>query len=204
MPSRRGDGTLVFKICFYGPSLGGKTTALDWVYRKEGLASGDMQQIQDPTGRTLFFDRVVARVSNVVFQVYTVAGQRRHKFQRQTVLKGTDALIFTFDSLIDQWEENLWSLKELLRFYGDKLIPPALFDPPEVPLVLLANKRDLEDIVEVSKIRKVLDVAKLNHCLIYETIAIQGINIKRAFVYAARQAVLNHYKKLSGKSMEAA
>ena len=204
MPSRRGDGTLVFKICFYGPSLGGKTTALDWVYRREGLASGDMQQIQDPTGRTLFFDRVVARVSNVVFQVYTVAGQRRHKFQRQTVLKGTDALIFTFDSLIDQWEENLWSLKELLRFYGDKLIPAENFAPPEVPLVLLANKRDLEDIVEISKIRKVLDVAKLNHCLIYETIAIQGINVKRAFVYAARQAVLNHYKKLSGKSMEAA
>ena len=92
MPSRRGDGTLVFKVCFYGPSLGGKTTALEWVYHKEGLASGDMQQIQDPTGRTLFFDRVVARVSNVVFQVYTVAGQRRHKFQRQTVLKGTDAV----------------------------------------------------------------------------------------------------------------
>jgi hypothetical protein len=204
LPSRRGDGTLVFKICFYGPSLGGKTTALDWVYRREGLASGDMQQIQDPTGRTLFFDRVVARVSNVVFQVYTVAGQRRHKFQRQTVLKGTDAVIFTFDSLIDQWDENLWSLKELLRFYGDKLIPPKLFEPPEVPLVMLANKRDLEDIVEISKIRKVLDVAKMNHCLIYETIAIQGINVKRAFVYAARQAVLNHYKKLSGKSMEAA
>jgi hypothetical protein len=203
LPSRRGDGTLVFKICFYGPSLGGKTTALDWVYRREGLASGDMQQIQDPTGRTLFFDRVVARVSNVVFQVYTVAGQRRHKFQRQTVLKGTDAVIFTFDSLIDQWEENLWSLKELLRFYGNKLIPTEAFAPPEVPLVLCANKRDLEDIVEISKIRKVLDVAKLNHCLIYETIAIQGINVKRAFVYAARQAVLNHYKKLSGKSMEA-
>ena len=34
MPSRRGDGTLVFKICFYGPSLGGKTTALEWVYNR--------------------------------------------------------------------------------------------------------------------------------------------------------------------------
>lgn len=202
MPSRRGDGTLVFKICFYGPSLGGKTTALEWVYHKEGLASGDMQQIQDPTGRTLFFDRVVARVSNVVFQVYTVAGQRRHKFQRQTVLKGTDAVIFTWDSLIDQWQENIWSLKELLKFYGDKLIPVKEFDPPEVPIVLLANKRDLEGIVEISKIRQVLDTAKLNHCLIYETIAIQGVNVKRAFVYAARQAVLNHYKKLSGKSIE--
>jgi signal recognition particle receptor subunit beta len=203
LPSRRGDGTLVFKICFYGPSLGGKTTALDWVYRREGLASGDMQQIQDPTGRTLFFDRVVARVSNVVFQVYTVAGQRRHKFQRQTVLKGTDAVIFTWDSLIDQWGENIWSLKELLRFYGDKLIPVKLYDPPDVPMVVLANKRDLEDIMEISKIRKALDTAHLNHTLIYETIAIQGINVKRAFVYAARQAVLNHYKKLSGKSMEA-
>jgi signal recognition particle receptor subunit beta len=169
MPSRRGDGTLVFKICFYGPSLGGKTTALEWVYHREGLASGDMQQIQDPTGRTLFFDRVVARVSNVVFQVYTVAGQRRHKFQRQTVLKGTDAVIFTFDSLIDQWG---------------------------------ANKRDLEDIVEISKIRQVLDTAKMDHTLIYETIAITGVNVKRAFVYGARQAVLNHYKKLSGKAME--
>jgi len=204
LPSRRGDGTLVFKICFYGPSLGGKTTALDWVYKREGLATGDMQQIQDPTGRTLFFDRVVARVSNVVFQVYTVAGQRRHKFQRQTVLKGTDAVIFTWDSLIDQWGENIWSLKELLRFYGDKLIPAAAFDPPEVPTVVLANKRDLEDIVEIAKIRQALDTAKLNHVLVYETIAIQGINVKRAFVYAARQAVLNHYKKLSGKSMEAA
>ena len=204
MPSRRGDGTLVFKICFYGPSLGGKTTALDWVYKKEGLATGDMQQIQDPTGRTLFFDRVVARVSNVVFQVYTVAGQRRHKFQRQTVLKGTDAVIFTWDSLIDQWSENLWSLKELLRFYGDRLIPNSPMDPPEVPTVLLANKRDLEDIIEIPKIRQVLDTAKMNHVLIYETIAIHGINVKRAFVYGARQAVLNHYKKLSGKSMEAA
>jgi len=202
LPSRRGDGTLVFKICFYGPSLGGKTTALEWVYNREGLASGDMQQIQDPTGRTLFFDRVVARVSNVVFQVYTVAGQRRHKFQRQTVLRGTDAVIFTWDSLIDQWGENILSLKELLKFYGDKLIPEALFDPPEVPIVVLANKRDLEDIVEISKLRQVLDTAKLNHCLIYETIAITGVNVKRAFVYAARQAVLNHYKKLSGKSMD--
>jgi signal recognition particle receptor subunit beta len=161
-----------------------------------------MQQIQDPTGRTLFFDRVVARVSNVVFQVYTVAGQRRHKFQRQTVLRGTDAVIFTFDSLIDQFGENIWSLKELLKFYGNKLIPDKPFDPPEVPIVVLANKRDLEDIVEISKLRQVLDTAKLNHCLIYETIAITGVNVKRAFVYAARQAVLNHYKKLSGKSME--
>jgi signal recognition particle receptor subunit beta len=91
-----------------------------------------------------------------------------------------------------------------LRFYGNKLIPTTATEPPAVPLVVLANKRDLEDVVEIAKIRQVFDTAKLNHTLIYETIAITGINVKRAFVYAARQAVLNHYKKLSGKSMEAA
>jgi signal recognition particle receptor subunit beta len=89
-----------------------------------------------------------------------------------------------------------------LKFYGSKLIPTSIADPPEVPLVMLANKRDLEDIVELSKIRQVLDTAKLSHCLVYETIAITGVNVKRAFVYGARQAVLNHYKKLSGQAME--
>jgi hypothetical protein len=86
------------------------------------------------------------------------------------------------------------SLKTLLRFYGDKLIPGD--DLPDVTIVVLANKRDLEDIVEISKIRKALDTAHLDHTLIYETIAIKGINVVRAFVYAARQIVLNHYRKL--------
>ena len=123
MPSRQADNTLVFKIVFWGPSLGGKTTALEYIYNKEGLATGKLQSISDPTGRTLFFDRVVARVSNVIFQCYTVAGQKRHKYQRKTVLKGADAILFFWDLTPDQWQENIYSLKELLQFYGSKLVP---------------------------------------------------------------------------------
>ncbi|GAB4321129.1 MAG: GTPase domain-containing protein [Promethearchaeota archaeon] len=197
MPSRRGDGTLVFKITFYGPSLGGKTTALYWVYEKEGLASSKLQSITDPTGRTLFFDRVVAKVSNVVFQCYTVAGQRRHKFQRKTVLKGTDAILFFWDSAADQFQENIWSLKELLQLYGPKIIPPDDKTPAEIPFVVCANKRDLENITPIDKIREVMTAAKLGNVLIYETIAITGVNVKRAFVYAAREAVLRHYMKIN-------
>ncbi|MBA7690872.1 hypothetical protein ES703_99404 [subsurface metagenome] len=99
------------------------------------------------------------------------------------------------DSLLDQWEKNIESLKELLRFYGDKLLR-------QISTVVLASKRDQEDIVEISKIRQVLDTAKLNHVLIYETIVDQGINIKRAFVYSCRQAVLNHYRKLKPATAE--
>src|SRR5271157_3461629 len=202
MPSRRADGTLVFKVIYWGPSLGGKTTALEWIYKKEGLASGKLQSITDPTGRTLFFDRVVARVSNVVFQCYTVAGQRRHKYQRKTVLKGSDAVVFVWDSSPDQWEENLFSLKELLGFYGQKVTPDAAGNA-EIPLVLCANKRDVPNPTPIEKIREVLNMAKLSNVLIYETIAITGVNVKRAFVFAAREAVLKHYMRLqSGQNLD--
>jgi hypothetical protein len=195
MPSRRADNTLVFKVVFWGPSMGGKTCALEWIYQKEGLASGKLQSITDPTGRTLFFDRVVAKVSNVVFQTYTVAGQRRHKYQRKTVLKGSDALVFVWDSSSDQWEENIFSLKELLQFYGPKIIPHS-DGSTDVPLVLMANKRDLPNPISIDKIREVLNAAKLSNVLIYETIAITGVNVKRAFVFSAREAVLRHYMRL--------
>ena len=199
IPSKREDGTLVFKTCVYGPSESGRKTVLAWIYEKI-LASGKLNEIKDEKGSMLSVDLSLVKASNVIFQVYTFDAS--DESNARIFLKGADAILFIWDSLIEKWKNNLSSLKELLKFYGDKLIPPALFDPPEVPIVVLANKRDLEDIVEISKLRQVLNTAKLNHCLIYETIAITGVNIKRAFVYAARQAVLNHFKKLSGKSMK--
>jgi len=191
--------SLVFKICLYGPSLAGKSTILNWLYDKESgkvHTSGGMQQ--DSTKNILFFEWKMVKHPNVIFLIYTAVGDQK----KQSIMDGTDAVIFIWDSLIDNWKENVRLLKELLKFYRDKIIPPEAFAPPEVPIVVLADKRDLEDIVEISKIRQALDTAKLNHVLIYETISIQGINVKRAFVYAARQIILNRYKKLSGKALE--
>jgi len=65
-------------------------------------------------------------------------------------------------------------------------------------MVVCANKRDLPNVTPIDKIKEVLTKAKLSNVLIYETIAITGINVKRAFVYAAREAVLKHYMKLKG------
>ena len=115
IPSRGADGKIVFKIVYWGPSLGGKTTAVKWMFSKEGMAEGKMQSIVDPTGRTLFFDRTVMGVGGVKMQVYTVAGQRRHKFQRKTILNGVDGIIFVWDAQKEQWEENVWSMEELIE-----------------------------------------------------------------------------------------
>ena len=51
MPSRRADGTLVFKIVYYGPSLAGKTTSVNWLYEKEGIAVGEVAGEEKVGGR---------------------------------------------------------------------------------------------------------------------------------------------------------
>ena len=192
IPSRRVDGTLVFKTCIYGPSESGRKTVIECLYEKGELALGKLNETKDEKGSMLSFELNLGKIPNLIFQVYTL--DVSDESNARMALKGADSILFIWDSLIDKWGNNISSFKTLLRFYGDKLIQGN--DPPDVPIVVLANKRDLEDIVEISKIRKVLDTAHLDHTLIYETIAVAGVNIKRAFVYTARQAVLNHYKKL--------
>jgi len=157
IPSRRKGGTLVFKAYVYGPSESGRKTVMEFLYEKEGLALGKLNEIKDEKSSMLFFDRKLEKISNVIFQVYTFGVS--DESNARMILKGADSILFIWDSLIEKWGNNMSSLKTLLRFYGDKLIP--VDDPPDVTIVVLANKRDLEDIVEISKIRKALDTASL-------------------------------------------
>ena len=200
MPSRGQDGKLVFKVVYWGSSLSGKTTAVNWMFKYEGMSTSDkMQSIVDPTGRTLFFDRMTAGVANVNFQVYTVAGQKRHKFQRKTVLNGVDGIIFVWDAQKDQTEENLWSLDELIVHLGNKL-------GKQIPFLLQMNKMDLPNLVDKNFVENALRQRDLGTTInphgiemptmIYETIAIKGQNIKRSFQMVARDAVMKFYIRL--------
>ncbi len=198
-PSRGSDGKLVFKIVYWGASLSGKTTAVKWMFEKEGMAKGKMQSIVDPTGRTLFFDRMTAGVGGVSLQVYTVAGQKRHKFQRKTILNGVDAVIFVWDAQEDQTEENLWSLDELIGHLSGAL-------GKKIPFLVQLNKVDLPNLISKTKVEEYLKEKGLGTIVnphgiemstqIYDTIAIQGKNIKRSFQQVARDAVLKYYLSL--------
>jgi signal recognition particle receptor subunit beta len=203
MPSRGSDGKLYFKIVYWGPSLGGKTTAVKWLFAKEGMAEGKMQSIVDPTGRTLFFDRMVAGIANVKLQVYSVAGQRRHKFQRKTILNGVDGIVFLWDAQVEQWNENVWSLDELLDHLGKDL-------GTSIPIIVMVNKQDLPNVVKREQVLELFKSKGLEKVVspltggtleiqVYDTIAIQGLNVKRAFQQLARDAVLNYYNKIKNQ-----
>lgn len=176
------EGRQRFKVVFYGPSLGGKTSTLRWFYEKvDGLEKGKFTSLSDPTGRTLFFDFVPFQATNgVMFDVYTTAGQERHKHQRKVVIKGVDGIIFVVDSTSSQLEENIESLEELKSHLGDEL-------GKSIPLVVTLNKRDLPDALPRSELARKLGLGDFP---IYETVATTGLGVKRAFQSLAREILM--------------
>ena len=194
MPIKTPDGKLVFKIVYWGPSMGGKTTSVFWLSKNDPeLIKGDLQSIADPTGRTLFFDRAVAGVGKITFQVYTVAGQKRHKGQRKVILQGVDGVIFVWDAQKEFWDDNIWSVNELKDFLINE------DNGSKTPVIIMVNKRDLPNTVTKDEVRNVFDNVFDNgfsDILVYETIAVDGLNVKRAFIQLCREIVIRYYEAI--------
>ena len=185
------SGRIHFKITFYGPSPSGKTTALKWIHENaEGYNKGNFTSVDDPNGHTLYFDyTTLMSESKVIFDLYTVAGQKRHKNQRNVVLKGTDGIIFVVDSSRKMMPDNKFSVDELREYVENK------FDS-NLPIVYMLNKRDAPDSLTKKAILAELELAK---CPVYETIATKGIGIKNAFTSIAREILSKNLHEIEDK-----
>ena len=183
-----GQGRTHFKLVFWGPSLSGKTTALRWIHSQVfGIKKGDFTSIADPTGRTLYFDYTpFSATGKVIFDVYTVAGQKRHVHQRRIILSGADGILFVVDSDRVQWDANQESFEELKALVGDQL-------NTEIPLIILLNKRDLPTALPVPDLKKIFDGWNTTF---YETCAIKGDGLRRAFYAVAREVLLKRLYKI--------
>ncbi len=132
------------KIVYYGPGRGGKTTNLEYIYRKfNHRIKTEMVTIKTQGDRTLFFDFLpfdIGKIKgyDVKIQLYTVPGQVKYNATRKLVLRGVDGIVFVADSMVVRRKENLLSLKNLqenLSAYKKSIF--------RIPLVLQYNKRDL-------------------------------------------------------------
>jgi mutual gliding-motility protein MglA len=177
------QGRIHLKIVFYGCSMSGKTTSLRWLHEGvEGLEKGKFTSLADPTGRTLFFDYApMQATSTVVFDVYTTAGQERHKRQRKVILKGVDGLIFVVDSSASALDDNIESITELRDQLGPRL-------GKEVPVVVTLNKRDVENAMRRNEL---VDKLELHGFPVFETVATNGFGVKKAFQSLARTVLLH-------------
>ncbi|TFG04321.1 MAG: hypothetical protein EU536_04865 [Promethearchaeota archaeon] len=187
MPSRRSDGALVFKIVYYGPSLAGKTTSINWLYEKEGIAVGELTSIKggsDAKGDMGkfggFFDRMSAKIGKINLQVWSVAGRKTHKDLRKVILKGTDGLIFVWDAQRGVWKDNIESLNELISILQRDLL--------KLPMTIMLNKSDLPGTITKQNIEQILQKAKVQGDIV-ETSAIDGTNVRRAFDVCVRKVI---------------
>jgi mutual gliding-motility protein MglA len=146
------------KIVYYGPSLGGKTTNLQWVYHKTvAPEKSDLNSLPGDVERTLFFDFLPLNVGEIRgfktrFHLYTVPGQVVYDASRKLILKGLDGVVFVADSQAERMEENLTSMNNLkinLEQQG--------YDIHDIPLVMQYNKRDLPNALSVGELRSALN-----------------------------------------------
>ncbi len=150
---------LLFKIVFYGPGLGGKTTTLQYVHKTaKPETRGNMVSLATDTDRTLYFDYLPLKILqlgdlNVRLQLYTVPGQVYYAATRKLVLSGADGLVFVADTQSARLDANHESLDDLnanLAEQGRKL--------SAIPHVFQWNKRDLPDLVPIDELDRRLNL----------------------------------------------
>lgn len=151
---------LVFKIVYYGPGLGGKTTTLQYIHATaKPEHRGKMVSLATPVDRTLYFDFLPIRLPSVRgmsvrLQLFTVPGQVYYNATRKLVLTGADAVVVVYDSQRARMDANLESLENLrenLRAHGKTL--------EEFPHVVQYNKRDLYDVSPIDELERQLNRA---------------------------------------------
>ncbi|MHA2006653.1 MAG: ADP-ribosylation factor-like protein [Promethearchaeota archaeon] len=204
------NGNIYLKIVYYGMGGSGKTTILETLYtltkegKREIIPVDNIQKIDRTSGTTLYFDRGIFRSSKqkkVYYRVYTVAGQKSFTPLRIKVFnkleEETDAVIFVVDSQTKFFEDNIEFLLELKNIANDRLIK-------EMPLIIMLNKQDLKEIINVDNFIQILKREKLWYepehdlyiwnPLLYKTCALidQEKDVYRSFYETARRTALYH------------
>ncbi len=134
------------KIVYYGPGRGGKTTNLEYIYKKfRQRIKTEMVTIKTHGDRTLFFDFLpfdIGKVNgyDIKIQLYTVPGQVKYNATRRLVLRGADGIVFVADAMEVRREKNMLSLKNLQENLAN--YKKSIF---KIPIVLQYNKMDLAE-----------------------------------------------------------
>ncbi len=134
------------KIVYYGPGRGGKTSNLEYIYKKFAKRiNTEMVTVKTHGDRTLFFDFLPFDIGiingyDVKIQLYTVPGQVKYNATRRLVLRGVDGIVFVADAMAVRRGKNILSLKNLqenLAAYKKSIF--------RIPSVIQYNKMDLKE-----------------------------------------------------------
>lgn len=149
---------IVCKIVYYGPGLCGKTTNVERLHAGAPSGTrGNLVSLKTETERTLFFDFMPLELGklrgyHVRLHLYTVPGQVFYRASRRLVLKGVDGVVFVADSQRARVEANVESMQDLRENLDELSLRLET-----IPCVVQYNKRDLDDIEPVERLREWLN-----------------------------------------------
>ncbi len=181
------------KIVYYGPGLGGKTTNLQYIYKKTNPEhKGKLISLATETERTLFFDFLPLALGDirgfrVRFHLYTVPGQVFYDASRKLILKGVDGIVFVADSQIERMEANIESVENLrvnLQEQG--------YDLDKLPYSMQYNKRDLPNVAPLDEMDNVLNPRNVPW---FEAVAPEGTGVFDTLKSVAKQVLFELKKK---------
>ena len=180
------------KIVYYGPGLCGKTTNLQYIYRRTNPEQkGKLISLATETERTLFFDFLPLALGDIRgfrirFHLYTVPGQVFYAASRKLILKGVDGVIFVADSQIERMDSNMESLDDL-----NINLTEQGYELEKLPFAVQYNKRDLPNVIPIADLDKVLNLRKVPW---FEAVAVTGKGVFETLKAVAKQ-VLFELKK---------
>lgn len=180
------------KIVYYGPGLCGKTTNLQYIYRKTNPdQKGKLISLATETERTLFFDFLPLALGDIKgfrvrFHLYTVPGQVFYAASRKLILKGVDGVVFVADSQIERLEANMESLEDLRINLAEQG-----YELEKLPFTIQHNKRDLPNVAPVEQMNAILNPNGIQY---FEAVAMTGQGVFETLKSVAKQ-VLFELKK---------
>lgn len=180
------------KIVYYGPGLCGKTTNLQYVYKRTNPdQKGKLISLATETERTLFFDFLPLALGDIKgfkirFHLYTVPGQVFYAASRKLILKGVDGVVFVADSQIERMEANMESIDDLKINLAEQG-----YELDKLPYTIQYNKRDLASVAPVENMNKLLNPRNVPS---FEGVAVTGIGVFETLKNVAKQ-VLTELKK---------
>jgi mutual gliding-motility protein MglA len=182
------------KIVYYGPGLCGKTTNLQYIFRRTNPEQkGKLISLATETERTLFFDFLPLALGDIKgfrvrFHLYTVPGQVFYAASRKLILKGVDGVVFVADSQVERMEANMESLDDL----GINLAEQG-YDLTKLPFTVQYNKRDLANVAPLDNMNKLLNPRNTPS---FEAVAVLGTGVFETLKNVAKQVLIElkkHY-----------
>ena len=147
------------KIIYAGPPKSGKTTNVQWLYKKTAPQNSRSELLHLPleSSPTALFDFLPLSIGKVRdfstrLHLYTIPGQELFKSTGKIILKGLDGIVFVADSNPARMEKNTESLNQLRLQLEDEG-----YELKKTPLVIQYNKRDLSTAEPLFRLKQALN-----------------------------------------------